>query len=256
MMDEISFKQWLSEFFTKKSNELQYSITSQPKRMEKITIDLSVAPINPFRVAVPFKSMTVNRIFSTSSPATDKSGTISILFDQPNLGNIANAIALFPNDTLNSGTLVSECYFTWTAQADTSITIYFYPDISLVAGTTKTQIVGSVSVINTALTALQTKYPQPSSLASIQCAGNAGAATYTVAAGFYARVTGYANSGTATGFGAVTVGGGAFYIALAQAGANLTSNSQSVFAPAGTQIAVSSNQTASVAVAYIELYAI
>jgi hypothetical protein len=203
MLDKTTFKDWLSEFFMQKSNELQYSKESQPKRMEKITVDLSASTVNPVQINVPFKSMIISRVYSTASPTIDKSGSIFVLFDQDNLANIKNAVSLFPNDTLRSGTLVSKCFLTWTAQADTSMDIYFYPDIEVVAGTTKTQIVGAVSVQNTNATSIYSKPTIPSLITRLNSAGTT---SYSVRTGFYAMVT-FCIASNSAGTNTVSIGG-------------------------------------------------
>lgn len=144
LLDQASFNQWLTEFFNKKSNELNYSRVNQPKRMEKLVLDLSVAQSEGYKVPVPFKSCVISRIYSTST-GIDKSGTVQILFDQPNIGNLKNAVSLFVNDTLKSETLFSEAYILWNAQADTSLEMFFFPDLEISTGTTKTAIVGTVT---------------------------------------------------------------------------------------------------------------
>lgn len=199
MLDKTTFNNWLSDFFNKKSNELEYSRVSQPKRMQKVTLSLATASVDPVQVNVPFKTLIVSRIYSTSVPATDKSGSIKIMFDQDNIANIDNAISLFPNDTLRSGTLVTKAFLTWAAQSDTSIDLYFYPDIEVVAGTTKTQIVGTVSVINSTSNALYNKLQKPDLIVrQAVLSGNTG--SIAAKTGYYARVTGIYTSGGNAGY--------------------------------------------------------
>lgn len=188
MLDKTTFQNWLSDFFNTKSNELEYSRVSQPKRMEKITLNLATASGDPFQINVPFRTMIVSRIYSTAVTTTDKAGTIKIMFDQDNISNIKNAISLFPNDTLRSGTLVTKAFLSWDAQSDTSVDLYFYPDIEVIAGTTKTQIVGSVSVINTSATAMYNRPAIPYSREFKAVANSAVTTSFTaVPAGYYGK---------------------------------------------------------------------
>lgn len=191
LLDQASFNDWLTQFFNKKSNELAYSRQNQPKRMEKLVLNLATAQTEGYKVPVPFKSCVISRIYSTST-GTDKAGSIRILFDQPNLGNLNNAVNLFVNDTLKSETLFTESYLLWSAQADTTMELYFFPDLEISTGTTKTQIVGTVTTSNgiASPTATQQFYYNNSS----------GINFYTVPAGKYAvvKVQGYSNGSPAT----------------------------------------------------------
>lgn len=179
LLDQASFNDWLTQFFNKKSNELAYSRQNQPKRMEKLVLNLATANTEGYKVPVPFKSCVVSRIYSTSS-GTDKAGSIKILFDQPNLGNLNNAVNLFVNDTLKSEVLFTESYLLWSAQADTTMELYFFPDLEISTGTTKTQIVGTVSTSNGIL--------NPSSTNAFRYSGTTGTNIYTCASGTYAIV--------------------------------------------------------------------
>lgn len=187
LLDQASFNQWMTEFFNKKSNQLEYSITSQPKRMEKLTLDLSTANSSGYKVPVPFKSCVVSRIYSTAT-GTDKAGSVRILFDQPNIGNLKNAVNLFVNDTLTGETLFSESYLLWDAQADTTIEIYFFPDIQVSTGTTKTQIVGNVSVTNSSSLALYNRSVIPTATYQSYVVNGTNSNFYTVPAGKFAVV--------------------------------------------------------------------
>ena len=64
LLDQASFNQWLQEFFNKKSNELNYSNTNQPKRVEKITIKLDTAEYLGRKISIPFKSCFVRRFYN------------------------------------------------------------------------------------------------------------------------------------------------------------------------------------------------
>lgn len=256
MLDKTTFQNWLSDFFNTKSNELEYSRVSQPKRMEKITLNLATASVDPLQINVPFKTMIVSRIYSTTVTTTDKAGTIKIMFDQDNISNIKNAISLFPNDTLRSGTLVTKAFLSWDAQSDTSVDLYFYPDIEVIAGTTKTQIVGSVSVINTSATAMYNKIPFPDSIVDTPINGNT-SASYTVPVGKTARVT----------YSATAVPGGGtssaifkvntvtqFYTECLNAGTANSICMPGMIFPAGTVLLIQTSSAGAYAYMHIELY--
>ena len=183
MIDKQTFNAWMSEFFNNKQNQLEYSQQNQPKRFEKLVLDLSAAPLNPYRVPVPFKSLWVKRYFQTSSPSTVAAGSIELITDQNNLANLNNRILLNEYDVAKTEVLVGESYLTWEAQADTSVEIYFFVDIEFISGTVKTAVTGNVVVSGT----VATKPAVP--LATVRI--NGASATYTVPAGRVALVRAY-----------------------------------------------------------------
>ena len=192
---QATFNAWLNDFFTTKFNSLSYSNQRLPKRMEKLVLDLSVAPAQPIKIPVPFKSCLVSRVFSTAATSTDKAGSVSIMFDYDNLMNQTNAVQLFVNDSFVMDTSVSQAFLTWSAQADTSITLYFFVDIDYRAGTTKTQIVGNVSVVSAST--LATKQVISSTLQKYQTNGTS--AAYVIPNGFYADIFYSYSSSSAVG---------------------------------------------------------
>lgn len=247
-MDQITFNQYMNDFFQNKFNQLSYSNTRYPKRMEKITLSLATAPTQPIKISVPFKSCLVSRIYSTAVPTTDKAGSVKILFDYDNLMNIQNAVSLFVNDSFVMDTEASAGFLTWDAQADTTIEIYFFVDIDYRAGTTKTQIVGTVSVKPLSL-AIPT-----SILNYVQTA--VGNQSYTVPAGYYARVS-FSIICTDSGIAHTEINATVFNKAFASTNNYVASNTAPIIVPTGTilKIVVDAAANASVAMA-IELYAI
>lgn len=171
-LNQATFNQWMQSFIEKTTNDLRFSNARFPKRMEKVTLDLSVAPSQPQKISVPFKSVQVSSIFSTASPTVRKSGKVSIMLDYDNTMNQANAIDLYQEDNFIVEHESSVAFLTWTAQADTSVTLYFYVDID-VEPSVKRPIVSSeppMSIQAIAITTITT-------------------GTYTIPAGYKARVT-------------------------------------------------------------------
>lgn len=187
MIDQVTFNQWMNDFFQSKFNQLSYSNTRYPKRVEKVTLNLATAPTQPIKISVPFKSVLVSRVYSTSATTVDKSGSVKILFDYDNLMNIQNAVSLFPNDSFDMDTEAAQAFLTWDAQSDTSIDLFFFVDIAFRAGTTKTQIVGTVSVQNSSGTPFYNKAPTPNSIHRYY-KNSTGTVTYTIPAGYWAKV--------------------------------------------------------------------
>lgn len=243
LLDQASFNQWLTEFFNKKSNELAYSRGNQPKRMEKLTLSLASANTEGYKVPVPFKSCVVSRIYSTST-GTDKAGSIRILFDQPNLGNLNNAVNLFVNDTLKSETLFTESYLLWSAQADTTMELYFFPDLEISTGTTKTQIVGTVTTSN--------GIAVPSATSQFAYINATGTNFYTVPSGKYAIVRYALACWNAAQAASISINGGT--VAYAIGGVMTITNSLTL--KAGDTVSAASNGTGASAHGHIEEYTV
>ena len=248
LLDQASFNDWLTQFFNKKSNELAYSRQNQPKRMEKLVLNLATANTEGYKVPVPFKSCVISRVYSTST-GIDKAGSIRILFDQPNLGNLNNAVNLFVNDTLKSETLFTESYLLWPAQSDTSVEMYFFPDLEISTGTTKTQIVGTVPISNAT----------SSPTATFQFNVNGASLTnpYTVPAQRYAVLKITASNSGGTGQNLISVNGNTVFFTLGTTSTSPYGVSQEIVLKANdviTQI-LASTVTANLSV-YIEEYTI
>jgi len=252
-MEQADFNRYMDEYFQNKFNQLSYSNQRYPKRMEKITLDLSVAPTQPVKISVPFKSCLVSRIYSTSVTTTDKAGSVKILFDYDNLMNIQNAVTLFVNDSFVMDTSVATGYLTWTAQADTTIDIYFFVDLDYRAGTTKTQIVGTVSVQNSTSTPLYAKSLVPV-VTAVSLSNTTNASVRTIAAGLYAWVTIQCSSGGPVGCSA-TVNGTKVIDASSFASTQVTSSIR-ICVPTGTVFGMTSNNAGAIVSFLFEEYTV
>jgi len=187
----VRLKSYLTNFFDNKSNSLDYSNKFMPKRVEIVTIDLSTARTagSELKIAVPFKSVHVERVYSTSSPTTDKSGTAEILFDYANTMNILNSKLLQANDAFSMDQSVATAFIVNDAQPDTTMQIAFMVDIDYKAGSTKTSITGGVSVVNTLATAAYTKENAPTLTTAAVQTGTGSSTVYTCPASKTAIVT-------------------------------------------------------------------
>lgn len=243
-MDQQTFNQYMEAFYQNKNNQLGYSNRTYPKRMEKVTLSLATAPTNPQKINVPFKSALISRVYSTAVPTTDKAGSIKVLFDYDNTMNVANAVSMFVNDSFSLDTEVAVAYLTWDAQADTSIDIFFFVDIDYRAGTTKTQIVGTVTVQEATPLAVKTV---PNLVTRL--VGSNNTATYTVRAGYYAKVY-WSLIGSTSATGSVSVGGTAIASINLPSALTIYLHGQSE-AKAGDIISITTN--AGTAVAYAQV---
>lgn len=252
MLDQKTFNQWMDDFFQSKFNQLSYSNTRYPKRMEKVVIDLSVAPSQPVKVNVPFKSFLVSRVYSTATPTTDKAGTAKILFDYDNTMNVANALNIFVNDSAVMDSQVAVGYLTWTAQSDTTMEVYFFVDLDYRAGTTKTQIVGTVTTTpaNTSPTSIK---QVPSSRQVQQVASATSVAFTAIAVGFYGILRITAACSASSFDGRVDINGGTAIFRLGVTG-SLALGEYRVLA--GEVVNVTASSTAGYINAVLESYPI
>jgi len=157
-MDYGQFKQnfeaFLDEFYQQKSNSLQFSNSTNPGRLKRVTLNLATASASitgatsAFRkFAIPFRSIHVERIYSTASPSTNKAGQIKLALDYDNINNTSDAYKLLQvNDSFISDQSFAQCFLGWDAQADTSVDIAFMVDMDYRAGGAATAVVGTVSV--------------------------------------------------------------------------------------------------------------
>lgn len=256
-MDNLDFKtfsKYMDDYFQAKKNQLDYSTRYVPKRVEKVTLSLATAPTagNYYKIAVPFKSVLVSRIYSTSSPTTDKAGSIKIFFDQDNIANVQNATTLFVNDTFVLDTEVAVGYLTWDAQSDTSVDIYFFVDIDYRAGTTKTQIVGNVTVVQGSQTSAVAVKAVPDLVTRLKVANTTTA--YSVRAGYYADVF-WSITGSTTNTATISIGGTDIVGMNGAGGANFALSGRSS-ATAGQSVSATTNAAGSIAYVQIVEYPI
>lgn len=138
------FFAWLDEYTRNRRNDLQRSQTAIPKRSEKIILDLSIAPIQPLLINVPFKSVTF--VDSYYLPGQTSPVTISMLLDSDNTGNLKNAITLKTFDTFNQDQAISKCFLTWDSQPGIKAELIFLEDSQLYEGATKAYVTNPVTV--------------------------------------------------------------------------------------------------------------
>lgn len=265
--DTKDYNDFLKYFFKRKNNLLRQSNATPIKRLYVFTQDLSQIPyangnntvtINGnylFKIPTNFTGLHFQQAYQTNDPTVTTSAKVYLTFDDNNIGNVSNSKLLQYNDSfeLNDGE-VANAWLWWDVQENTTISIAFFIDMDYRAGTSATSIVGDVDIANGPNTAVYTKYPIPVGIHSITCSGNGGAASYTVPSAFYARVTGFVNSGTATGFGNVSID--TIALALVESAANLSLCSSTITVLQAQVISCSSNGANSVATAHIELYPI
>ena len=246
------FQAFLNMFAQNKGNQLQFSNTFMPKRVETVIIDLTTARDAgaPLEIKVPFNAVHVESIYTTASGAA-VSGTVKISFDYGDIASISNAKTLSSNDSFTVDKEVSKAFITNSSQIGVSARISFMTDIDYRPGATQSVVTSG----NIAITS--TKYPQPTSATAYgYSAGAATGTLYTVPAGKYARI-----SCSVMTLGAaqsqITLGGTGFLICASPATGNASATT-SVIVPAGSVIGYNTTGAAFAAVTEIlvEEYAI
>lgn len=248
--DRNMFMNWMDEFFTKKSNELQFSRDQQPKTNGKLVIDLSVAQVQPLLVNIPFKNLIVNKVYTTSNKSLDKTGKVKIMFNIDSLSAIDNAMELNVNDTLKSEVMILRAYLIWDSQADTTMELQFMPVVEVISGTSKTNITGTVYVDSAETGGLQVKsFPLLIGRVSYN---NTSGTVYTVPAGKYVimSIQGVASAGASCSASILTVN---IFSLLSQATTTVSSSIKITLQPGTIVSGISSAATATISF-YFEEY--
>lgn len=244
------FQAFINQFAVNKGNDLQFSNSFMPKRVETVVVDLTTARDSgaPLEIKVPFNAVHVESIYTTASGAAT-TGTVKISFDYGDIASIQNCKTLSSNDSFTVDKEVSKAFITNTAQSGVSARIAFMTDIDYRPGATQSVITsGNVAISSN-------KYPVPSSIEKLYSTNGGADATYTVPAGYYAIVQAYC-IGTAGG-SVVYIGGGT-KLATEIIATYFTSGVQAIpqrtVAIAGEIITATSSGADSKAIVRIEVY--
>lgn len=140
------FEAYLEDFYRRKSNQLSFSNETIPNRIVRFTIDLSENLNDQFRkYSVPMKGLHVERIYQTSNPTIDVTGSLKWVPDYQSIGNTRNYKLLQPNDSFTLDQVISQFFLSWDVQSDVSVSLVCFIDLDYRAGAASTSIVGTVS---------------------------------------------------------------------------------------------------------------
>ena len=146
-----TFEEFYAWLQNKKSNQLSISNSTVPKRIHIVNIDLSSKPNSAtknglFKIPTNFTGVQIERFYSTDT-GIDVSGNVRLIVDNDHSSNIQNSKTLYANDSfsIHDGTIATG-YLDWDLQPNVSVQIAFFIDIDYRAGSTKTSIVGTVTV--------------------------------------------------------------------------------------------------------------
>ena len=139
------FFAWLDEYTRTKRNDLQRSQVAIPKRSEKIILNLSVIPLQPIEVNIPFKSVTYVEAYNSLGIRYE--APIELILDSASTGNRKNSTRLSVYDTFNQDQTISKCFITWTSTyPGVFAELAFFEDSQLYSGSSKSQIVSSIPI--------------------------------------------------------------------------------------------------------------
>ncbi len=131
----------LASEMLQRNAEIARGIEGRVLTFQKVYCDLSTAQNanNAMKIGVPFRSLFVRT-------ATDSSAVVYFSPNENSIGNIAEAMPLYKNDSFNFGKTISGGYLWWTAQAGKIIEIYLATDGEMKPGSQVSQIAGGLSV--------------------------------------------------------------------------------------------------------------
>ncbi len=115
--------------------------TGRRNIFQKIYCDLATAqPSNRlYRVTVPFRSIFVRS-------ATDATAIVYFSPNENSIGNVAEALPLYKNDSFDFGFMISGGYFWWDAQSGKTMELYVSTLGRMQTGSQLSQISGGFSV--------------------------------------------------------------------------------------------------------------
>ncbi len=130
-----------SESDLQRNSDIARGIAGRVLTFQKIYCDLNTAQNanNAMKIGVPFRSLFVRT-------ATDSTAVVYFSPNENSIGNIAEAMPLYKNDSFNFGKTIPGGYLWWTAQSGKVIEIYLSTDGEMKPGSQVSQIAGGLSV--------------------------------------------------------------------------------------------------------------
>lgn len=116
-MTKQEFKQALADILRDDTIQIYGGNDESPFVAQTFTIDLSTARdiSNPYVIGFPFKTISIK------GAATDSTSTVNLITNKNDSG--ISAIPLIVNDVLNTNTIVSKGFLSWSAQSGKTITV-------------------------------------------------------------------------------------------------------------------------------------
>jgi len=126
---------------SERESEISEMLSGRANIFQKVYCDLATAqPSNRlYRVTIPFRSIFVR-------DATDSTAVVYFSPNENSIGNVAEALPLYKNDTFDFARMIAGGYFWWDAQAGKTMSIYVSTMGAMRAGSQLSQISGGFSI--------------------------------------------------------------------------------------------------------------
>lgn len=124
-----------------RNQEIAEGIAGRLNVFQKIYCDLGTAQnaANAYKISVPFRSVFVRE-------ATDSSAVVYFSPNENSIGNIAEAMPLYKNDSFDFGFTLPGGYLWWTAQSGKTMSLYLSTLGRMTPGSQVSQIAGGLTV--------------------------------------------------------------------------------------------------------------
>lgn len=121
--------------------EIARGIEGRVLTFQKVYCDLATAQNanNAMKISVPFRALFVRT-------ATDSTAVVYFSPNENSIGNIAEAMPLYKNDSFNFGIMIAGGYLWWPAQTGKIMEIYLSTEGEMKPGSQVSQIAGGLSV--------------------------------------------------------------------------------------------------------------
>jgi hypothetical protein len=131
----------VAERAAQRSAEIKQNVSGRVLSFQQVYCDLSTvqASNNARKISIPFRSLFVR-------DATDSSAVVYFAPNDNAIGNIAEALPLYKNDTFDFEQTMSGGFLWWTAQAGKTMTIFFSTQGAMRPGSQISQLAGGVSI--------------------------------------------------------------------------------------------------------------
>lgn len=131
----------VAESAAQRASEIKRGIAGRVAVFQKVYCDLGTAQNanNAFKISVPFRSVFVRS-------ATDSGAVVYLAPNENAIGNIAEALPLYKNDSFDFGITMAGAFLWWPAQAGKVIELYVSTEGRMQTGSQISQIAGGLSV--------------------------------------------------------------------------------------------------------------
>jgi len=133
----------IADASAQRASELRRGNSGRLAIFSKIYCDLRTAQSqnNAYKISVPFRSVFVRS-------ATDSNAVVYLAPNENAIGNIAEALPLYKNDSFNFGVMMAGAFLWWPQQPGKTMELYVSTEGDMKPGSQLSQLAGGVSVLD------------------------------------------------------------------------------------------------------------